>query len=263
MKISENTLDILKGFVTGDNNFTPTQKGKQLVHLFNSYGCNDFYDSGMPEGLSRGDYTFSRLKQINGTGDLKGLVEHVFSDAHFADSSLDKVKAADRFNVQLIKENLKLILVGGEYQVNGAENHIPEKKSEIHFEQIQTQIIDEIGKAKFLVWAAVAWFTDDKIYKKLVEKKTEGLSIQVVISEDEINEKSGLGYGDFKVYKKPKSGIYKNIMHNKFCIIDLKTVIHGSYNWTRKAGFNNETIAIERNIENVEKFADEFMKLKT
>ena len=56
--------------------------------------------------------------------------------------------------------------------------------------------------------------------------------------------------------------LYKNIMHDKFCIIDLQTVIHGTFNWTRAAQYNKETISIDKNRETAEKFADEFMKLK-
>ena len=51
-------------------------------------------------------------------------------------------------------------------------------------------------------------------------------------------------------------------MHHKFCIIDLKTTIHGTYNWTKAAQYNKETISIDRNRKTAEKFADEFMRLK-
>lgn len=32
-------------------------------------------------------------------------------------------------------------------------------------------------------------------------------------------------------------------MHDKFCIIDFEYVMHGSYNWTKTANFNDETLA--------------------
>lgn len=51
-------------------------------------------------------------------------------------------------------------------------------------------------------------------------------------------------------------------MHHKFCVIDLRTVIHGSYNWTNKAQWNKETISIDVGREIAEKFANEFMSLK-
>lgn len=51
-------------------------------------------------------------------------------------------------------------------------------------------------------------------------------------------------------------------MHNKFCIIDLETVLHGSYNWTNKAQYNYETIIIEKDCIFAEKFSEEFIRLK-
>ncbi|UZJ63204.1 phospholipase D-like domain-containing protein [Sphingobacterium sp. KU25419] len=56
-------------------------------------------------------------------------------------------------------------------------------------------------------------------------------------------------------------GPYKYIMHNKFCVIDLKTVIHGSYNYTNKANFNNESISIETSRQIAEQYASQFIKL--
>ena len=51
-------------------------------------------------------------------------------------------------------------------------------------------------------------------------------------------------------------------MHHKFCIIDLKTVIHGSYNWTIKAQYNKESISIDTSRDLAEKYASEFIELK-
>ncbi|MBD2514435.1 DUF1669 domain-containing protein [Nostoc sp. FACHB-973] len=133
---------------------------------------------------------------------------------------------------------------------------------DICFEKIQNSIIAQIEQAKFTIWIAVAWFTDKQIFEKLILKRNEGLNIQLIISSDEINEKSGLNYMEFETYKLPKIGKYENIMHNKFCIIDLNKVIHGSYNWTNKAKFNFETITILYGRQEAEKFAEQFIKLK-
>ena len=52
-----------------------------------------------------------------------------------------------------------------------------------------------------------------------------------------------------------------NRMHDKFCIIDMDYVMHGSYNWTPTANYNEETLATALDHELVSKFAEEFMKL--
>ncbi|MGH4121729.1 MAG: phospholipase D-like domain-containing protein [Clostridium sp.] len=139
-----------------------------------------------------------------------------------------------------------------------------EKLQMIHFEDIQEQIIEQIKQAKYTIWVAVAWFTDEVLFKELLNKKNEGLNIQIIIIDDEINKNYGCKYEEnFETYRLKKDGYFENIMHNKFCIIDLKTVIHGSYNWTKKARYNKETISIDTDRTIADKFADEFIKLKS
>lgn len=132
-----------------------------------------------------------------------------------------------------------------------------------HFEEIQDQIIEQIESARFTIWIAVAWFTDKLIYKKLLEKREQGVNIQLIINDDEINDQAKLNYEkEFETYRIPKHGKHENIMHNKFCIIDLTTVIHGSYNWTNKARYNHETVEVIHSREAAEQFAEQFIKLK-
>ena len=52
-----------------------------------------------------------------------------------------------------------------------------------------------------------------------------------------------------------------NRMHDKFCIIDFEYVMHGSYNWTKPANYNDETLATALDRDFVKKFADEFIRL--
>lgn len=51
-------------------------------------------------------------------------------------------------------------------------------------------------------------------------------------------------------------------MYDKFHIIDFQTVIHGTFNWTKTANYNKETISIDTNRATAESFSDEFKKLK-
>lgn len=132
-----------------------------------------------------------------------------------------------------------------------------------HFEEIQEQILEQIESARFLIWIAVAWFTDKTIFNKLVAKKNQGINVQLTIVDDNINKSSEIDYeNEFETYRIPEFGKYKNIMHNKFCVVDLRTVISGSYNFTNKAQFNHESITVVNSHENAEKFAEKFIKLK-
>lgn len=84
------------------------------------------------------------------------------------------------------------------------------------------------------------------------------------MNDDELTRKNGIKIenSEIEYYKiSPKNGNYTNLMHHKFCVIDLKKVITGSFNWTVKASFNNENIAVIEQRDQAEKYADEFLKL--
>lgn len=134
---------------------------------------------------------------------------------------------------------------------------------EIHFDGIQSQIIDEIQNAKYTIWIAMAWFTNQILYDELIKKKKQGLNIQVVIDDNDINSRAPFRLeNEFETYRISIESYYKNIMHDKFCVIDLNTVIHGTFNWTNAANYNRETISIDKNSATAKVFADEFIKLK-
>lgn len=131
------------------------------------------------------------------------------------------------------------------------------------FANIQAEILGELEKAEFTIWIAVAWFTDPILFNALLAKKAQGLNVQIIIHDDDINDKSGLAYNELETYRIPLVGAHSmNKMHHKFCIIDFKTVIHGSYNWTKSARFNGETIQKTTGYGNAENFLREFMKWK-
>lgn len=139
-----------------------------------------------------------------------------------------------------------------------------EVSQEIHFEHIQAEIIEEIRDAKYVIWIAMAWFTNPIIYAELLKKKRQGLDIVIIIDDNDRNRNDApfVLEDNFETYRIEIRSLYKNIMHDKFCIIDLKTVLHGTFNWTVAANYNKETIAIDRNRETAETFADEFLKIK-
>lgn len=66
----------------------------------------------------------------------------------------------------------------------------------------------------------------------------------------------------FDTVKVPMSGPYlSNRLHDKFCIIDLEYVMHGSYNWSKNARSNDETLETALDRDLVKKFSDEFLRL--
>lgn len=137
---------------------------------------------------------------------------------------------------------------------------VEEPELEVVFEQQKAKIINEIQQARYIIWIAVAWFTLDEIYELLIEKSNEGLDVRVIVSKDEINKTAYEKYKDrLYILGYPKFGAYNdNFMHNKFCVIDMRKVIHGSYNWSKKADYNKETVEVVDDRKTAEKFSDEF-----
>ena len=133
---------------------------------------------------------------------------------------------------------------------------------DVVFDNIQNKIIQGIRDAKFIIWAAVAWFTNGVIYQELLSKQAQGLCIRIVVSDEDQNKTMihKLRENGFSVAVIPQWGHY-NRMHDKFCIIDMDYVMHGSYNWTSTANHNKETWATAVDRELVSKFATEFMHL--
>ena len=142
-------------------------------------------------------------------------------------------------------------------------NEIEELNIVSKFSDIQNSIIQEIRKANYIIWVAVAWFSNRKLANELFLKSKEGVNVQIIISDDEINRTFAIKLEKhFKVLKAEKTEVFENLMHHKFCLIDFKKVVHGSYNWSNKAEYNDETISIIEDKESAIQFANEFMSLK-
>jgi len=134
---------------------------------------------------------------------------------------------------------------------------------DVVFTEIQETIIQGIRDAKYLIWVAVAWFSNDVVLSELLEKKKQGLNIRLIISDEPSNQRLIPEIEkafDFVIIPHRGWNEY-NRMHDKFCIIDMEYVMHGSYNWTKTANFNDETLATALDSDFVKKFADEFMRM--
>lgn len=130
--------------------------------------------------------------------------------------------------------------------------------TKVFFDNIDEIIISHLNESKFEIKIAVAWITDQKIIKTLEKCVENGILVKIIFYNDNINK-----FDNFKqLYK--KGAIIRcsnNLMHNKFCIIDNKKVINGSYNWTISAKSNNENIQITNSSDIASDFEKEFNKI--
>jgi phosphatidylserine/phosphatidylglycerophosphate/cardiolipin synthase-like enzyme len=264
LKLSDLSLNALKPFVTGDDSPSPYMSGQDLIKFFNAFGFDDEYlhqDGGLPNAWSRNQYALERLKELNGKYEFNSLVEALadsrkVSDPNDIAGKINEIIKHDGYNLEKNQSEI--------YKVSGKELDDP-IAIEAHFQEIKSQILECIRNARFTIWVAVAWFTDSEIGNELRKKHRSGVNVRVIVNDDKTTEQHGLKFDNKGIeYLKvsPDSPWGKKLMHNKFCIIDLCKVIHGSYNWTSNAQYNNESITITESRDIAEDFATQFIELK-
>lgn len=126
---------------------------------------------------------------------------------------------------------------------------------------LEEVISNQLKAAKTSIKVAVAWFTNPALFNCLLERQQAGLSVEVIVTDDKIN----FTHVDFQ--KLIDAGgtvyVYRNaLMHHKFCLIDGRITINGSYNWTKKAQQNIENIAWTNDPKTCDAFSEEFESVK-
>lgn len=133
-----------------------------------------------------------------------------------------------------------------------------------YFQDIEQHIIKQIRLTKGRLLIAVAWFTNQKIGDEIINKINT--DIEIIIDDNKVNrncynlsrfQTKGI---DIAFIKDLNKNYY--LMHNKFCIIDNKLVITGSYNWTQNANSNDENITVLTDPTNVALYTHEFRRIK-
>lgn len=252
------------GLITADSSSVPSPSlsGPKLIKLFNLFGVNDEYTSeGLPGNVSRAMYTENTLNKLNNSIEFRNLIEHLVETRRIdnADDVAKKINSIIRYDGYELKKNSKEI-----YKVIGGNLSSP-ADIEAHFKNIRCCIIEQIRKARFTIWVAVAWFTDKKIGNELWKRHQQGLNIQVIVNDDDTTSQRGLKFNEHEIEYytvSPNTSFGKKLMHNKFAIFDFETVIHGSYNWTNNAQYNDENITTTIDRALAQDFAAKFIELK-
>lgn len=125
--------------------------------------------------------------------------------------------------------------------------------------KIFERLVAELAQAKTEILVAMAWFTDPELFDILKSKLTQGLTVSIILSEQADNEKL-----DFPLLENLGAEVIrvKNVgygmMHQKFCVVDKRLAISGSYNWSINARTNNHESVI---ITNYEKTVTELLEV--
>ena len=133
------------------------------------------------------------------------------------------------------------------------------------FHQIETKILSNLKNAKSSIKVAVAWFTNPLFYKSIIDKLHSGVNVELILADDRLNFLNpSIHFQEFIDYGGTiHVSKFPNLMHHKFCIIDERILITGSYNWTKVAEVRNyENIIISTERALIDTFILEFARLK-
>ena len=122
----------------------------------------------------------------------------------------------------------------------------------------EDMIVKEINEAQSNIYIMAYGFTAREIASALLKAKKRGVHIEVLLDR-KFNHNEKYSAADFTAHMGIPiylDGEHK-IMHNKVMIVDRKTVITGSYNFTKSANNDNaENLLIMRSKE----LADDYFK---
>ena len=134
-----------------------------------------------------------------------------------------------------------------------------------YFANIRKEIITILKEAHQEVVVAMAWFTSGELFDALMGCIRRGVRIKVVLLDDAINWQPYAPDFNELINKGATfyiAGYEVGFMHHKFCVIDDKYVITGSYNWTYYAETRNvENIVISSDSDLIYSYLNEFHRL--
>lgn len=247
-------------FITG-NDFPPTRTGPVLIALFNDFGNRDVYDDmGMPEHpragrrMSRKEYVENRLVEMDDM-QVSNLLSRVLNELEQPDivGNINQLITADGFSIT-VNNGIYLI-------VGGIIDRRPNAVNEAHFQDIQNKILAVLDEAQVSIKLVIAWFTNETLRDKLLEKQAQGIDVTIAIYDDGINRRHGVDLSNLNVIRL-RRGLRGGLMHDKFCMIDNQVVISGSYNWTTNAETrNDENIVVVRDPPRATEFSVEYRRL--
>lgn len=131
-----------------------------------------------------------------------------------------------------------------------------------YFENIAREIVNRIVSAQQSIKIAMAWFTNFDIFNEIKCKlENSNVEVTLVTNNDLINNGgyclniNNLIDVGMKVYLYE----YPDMLHHKFCIIDDRIVLNGSYNWTFfSENVNRENLLVIEDRLVVKAFNTEF-----
>lgn len=151
-------------------------------------------------------------------------------------------------------------------------------------ETVNGLIGHHLKKTKNSVKAALFVYSDQFLSDLLEKRHTDGASLDFLVEPkfafrnySELLDMMGIRMLNQKCQYEANNRVWKNpsmsagipllnrgdVLHHKFAVIDDKTVVVGSQNWSEAANYiNDETLIVVENSDIVDNFSSEFDRLK-
>ena len=129
-------------------------------------------------------------------------------------------------------------------------------------DQVMEKILSEIDKSQYNIRIMAFSFTSIPLAEKLAQRMEDGVNVKVLFNARGADtEYSRMKWLKAKGAFTETSFNTRGVMHNKVIIIDRKTVITGSYNFSKNADTNNdENILIIRSPQIAAIYEEEFQR---
>jgi len=125
------------------------------------------------------------------------------------------------------------------------------------------RIYKELSGAQSDILVAMAWFTEPRLFEVLVGRIKQNVQVSLIVSDVPDNEKLDFAYLESlgaEVIKIRNVGW--GMMHQKFCVIDRKIAITGSYNWSVNAKNNHESVIVTNHEKTVAELLRTFFNIR-
>ena len=130
------------------------------------------------------------------------------------------------------------------------------------YEDIEGLVVDELKVAGESIHCSLYGITNSRITEVLINRVSRGIDIKLCLDKTQ-------SAGKHSTHRELKDAgaevvIKKNgvLEHNKFCVIDDKTVIMGSYNFSGSAQKQDNSIVVMSKCDTItEKFSEAFMRI--
>ncbi len=125
--------------------------------------------------------------------------------------------------------------------------------------ECRDNIIGLIRSAKSNIDICVFTISDDRISKEIAQAFHRDIQVRVITDNDKVYDRGSDIHYLAELGVPVRVDISSSHMHHKFAIFDRRTLVNGSFNWTRSASqYNEENIVISYEAELLTRFANLF-----